>query len=304
MTRSRWPRRENVAHAGSWVSKWPKRCAVKGADDAKTLASTACGCACQDVCDPSEENLADYEVWRREEGYWYGEYECGVDVQVLRVAAMASRRSDAANARLNSTPRRYTFLGAEGDPYVSSSWNYPYDHYYGFIHIELDGNSLKQRNVFIYPPQTTEKCEADDSTEGDGVCGTNGNEKIFGADQSASDCDGNLAGPYTQGGFTLDTTTRVIGDDTVIYSVKIPDSMGGGINQNQLTTLPGNGVRVRTAQGFSFGVRDRVLHAIDAMPARPETRRRSSLPTPPSTARPRSPRTSGSPSSRRSAPRT
>ena len=78
MTRSRWPRRENVAHAGSWVSKWPKRCAVKGADEAKTLASTACGCACQDVCDPSEENLADYEVWRREEGYWYGEYECRV----------------------------------------------------------------------------------------------------------------------------------------------------------------------------------------------------------------------------------
>ena len=298
MTRSRWPRRENVAHTGSWVSKWPKRCAVKGADDAKTLASTACGCACQDVCDPSEENLADYEVWRREEGYWYGEYECGVDVQVLRVAAMASRRSDAANARLNSTPRRYTFLGAEGDPYVSSSWNYPYDHYYGFIHIELDGNSLKQRNVFIYPPQTAEKCEADDSTEGDGVCGTNGNEKVFGADQEASDCEGNLAGPYTQGGFTLDTTTKVLGDDTVIYSVKIPDSMGGGINQNQLTTLPGNGVRVRTAQGFSFGVRVRVLHAIDATPARPETRRRSSRATPPSTARPRSPRTSGSPSSR------
>ena len=220
MTRSRWPRRENVAHAGSWVSKWPKRCAVKGADDAKTLASTACGCACKDVCDPSEENLSDFEVWRREEGFWYGEY---------------------------------TFLGADGNPYISSSWNYPYDHYYGFIHIDLNGNALKQRNVFIYPPQTPEKCEADDSTEGDGVCGTNGNEKIFGADQSASDCDGNLAGPYTQGGFTLDTTTRVLGDDTVIYSVRIPESMGGGINQNQLTTLPGNGVRVRKAQGFSFG---------------------------------------------------
>ena len=209
-----------AALAGQWVAKWPKRCAVKGADDAKTLASTACGCACRGVCDPSEENLADYEVWRREEGYWYGEY---------------------------------TFLGAEGDPYVSSSWNYPYDHYYGFIHIELNGNALKQRNVFIYPPQTAEKCEADDTTEGEGICGVNGNEKIFGADQSASDCEGNLAGPYTQGGFTLDTTTRVLGDDTVIYSVRIPESMGGGINQNQLTTLPGNGVRVRTAQGFSFG---------------------------------------------------
>ena len=57
--------------------------------------------------------------------------------------------------------------------------------------------------------QTAEKCEADDSTEGDGVCGVNGNEKVFGADQEASDCEGNLAGPYTQGGFTLDTTTTV-----------------------------------------------------------------------------------------------
>ena len=117
--------------------------------------STPCGCACKDVCDPSTEILADYEVWKREEGYWYGEY---------------------------------TFLGAEGDPYVSSSWNYPYDHYYGFIHIELDGNALKQRNVFIYPPQTAEKCDADDTTEGEGICGVNGNEKVFGADQSASDC--------------------------------------------------------------------------------------------------------------------
>ena len=105
-TRSRRPRREIIVHAGQWVAKWPKRCAVKGADDAKTLASTACGCACQDVCDPLEENLADYEVWKREEGYWYGEYECGVYVRVLRVAAMASRRSessDAADARLNHT---------------------------------------------------------------------------------------------------------------------------------------------------------------------------------------------------------
>ena len=177
--RATLPLQEIIVHAGQTVAKWPTL-AVKGADEAKTLASTACGCACKDVCDPATEILADYEVWKREEGYWYGEY---------------------------------TFLGAEGDPYVSSSWNYPYDHYYGFIHIELNGNALKQRNVFIYPPQTTEKCEADDSTEGDGVCGVNGNEKVFGADQEARDHEGNLAGPYTQGGFTLDTTTRVLGDD-------------------------------------------------------------------------------------------
>ena len=83
--------------------------------------------------------------------------------------------------------------------------------------------------------------------------GVNGNERIFSADQSASDCDGNLAGPYVTFGLTVDTTTTVLGDDTVVYSVKLPAHLGAGFNQNQLTTLPGNGVRVRTAQGFSFG---------------------------------------------------
>jgi len=88
---------------------------------------------------------------------------------------------------------------------------------------------------------------------GAGACGENGNERIFSADQSASDCDGNLAGPYVTFGLTVDTTTTVLGDDTVVYSVKLPAHLGAGFNQNQLTTLPGNGVRVRTAQGFSFG---------------------------------------------------
>ncbi len=88
---------------------------------------------------------------------------------------------------------------------------------------------------------------------GAGACGENGNERIFSADQNASDCDGNLAGPYVSPYMTLDTSTKILGDDTVVYSVKLPAAYGGGFNQNQLTTLPGNGVRVRTAQGFSFG---------------------------------------------------
>jgi len=167
----------------------------------------------------SELQLSDFEVWKREEGYWFGEY---------------------------------TLIGAEGDPFTSASWNYPYDHYYGFIHIELIGNSLSQRNIFVYPPQSSDLCAIDDSAMGSGVCGTNGNEKIFSADQTASDCNGNLAGPYPYGAYTLDTTTTIFGDDTVLYQVKLPAAFGGGFNQNQLTTLPGNGVRVRTAQGFDF----------------------------------------------------
>lgn len=174
----------------------------------------------EDDCNISAVELEDFEVWRREEGYWFGEY---------------------------------TFLGAEGDPFISSDWHYDYDHYYGFIHIELNGNSISQRNVFIYPPRSIETCvETSDAVVGDGVCGVNGNEKIFSADQSAVDCKGNLAGPYYYGAYTLDTTTTVLGDDTVIYAVKLPEAYGGGFNQNQLTTLPGNGVRVRTAQGFDF----------------------------------------------------
>lgn len=35
--------------------------------------------------------------------------------------------------------------------------------------MELVGNSLKQRNVFVYPP--SQKCAADNSTSGEGVCG-------------------------------------------------------------------------------------------------------------------------------------
>jgi hypothetical protein len=196
--------------------------------DVQTLVSEAVydGTALPEViepaCDPASENLADYEVWRREEGYWIGEY---------------------------------TFLGADGAPYESSGWNYPYDQYMGFIHLEIDGPKLSQRNVFLYRPQDAEKCTGELDEEGrpmdvvgDGTCGVHGNEKVFSADQMASDCQGGLAGPFVQGPFTLHTQTEIIGDDSVLYQVRLHE--GGPLMQNQLTTLPGDGTRVRTAQGF------------------------------------------------------
>ena len=65
-------------------------------------------------------------VWKRENGYWVGEY---------------------------------TLLGADGDPKVgdlpTKPWPYPYDHYTGFIHIDIKGNTLTQNNVFLYPPQVS-----------------------------------------------------------------------------------------------------------------------------------------------------
>ncbi len=174
-------------------------------------------------CDPSKVNLLDFEAWRREEGYWIGEY---------------------------------TFLGADGAPFVSSNWPYRYDSYRGFIHLEVEGPSIRQRNVFLYPPSAEEDCtgEVDEmgvplDVVGEGTCGETGNEKIFSADQDASDCDGNLAGPFFQGGFELATDTQLIGDDSVLYQVRLFE--GGPLLQNQLTTLPGDDTRVRTAQGFA-----------------------------------------------------
>ena len=169
-------------------------------------------CALEDL------NLLDFEPWRREEGWWVGEY---------------------------------TLLGADGNPFTSSGWPYLYDHYRGFIHLEVIGNSIKQRNVFLYPPMMPELCSGKEGeVVGSGICGVNGNEKIFMADQKASDCQGNLAGPYMDFGMKLDTETTIIDDETVLYQVRMPD---GSLVQNQLTSLPGNDTRVRTAQGFYLG---------------------------------------------------
>ena len=167
-------------------------------------------------CDLSSLNLLDFPAWERENGYWVGEY---------------------------------TLTGADGNAFASQNWNYPYDHYAGFIALSVQGSEITQRNVFLYPPQTAEKCAANPAVLGAGECGLNGNEKIFSANQSATDCSGGLSGPYMQYGMQLDTTTRLIDDDTVLYQVRL----NGDLLQNQLTSLPGNDTRIRTAQGLYAG---------------------------------------------------
>jgi hypothetical protein len=57
-------------------------------------------------CEPAKVELSDYPQWEAEKGYWIGEY---------------------------------TFLQGDGTPFVSPSWNYPYDHYKGFITGEVVG---------------------------------------------------------------------------------------------------------------------------------------------------------------------
>ena len=59
-----------------------------------------CKKSSDEPCDPANVNLQDYAQWQNEMGYWVGEY---------------------------------SFYGADGAPFVSASWNYPYDHYKGFI---------------------------------------------------------------------------------------------------------------------------------------------------------------------------
>ena len=172
------------------------------------------------ACDPSQANLLDYEAWRREDGYWIGEY---------------------------------TFLGADGDPNQSTSWPYRYDHYRGFIHLAVEGNAVAQRNVFLYPPQDSSLCTGDPSeVKGNGTCGVNGNEKVYSADQSASDCKGSLAGTFSTIYGDADTFTTIIEPDRVLYQVHFATApFGGNLMSSHLTTLPGNDTRVRTAQGFN-----------------------------------------------------
>ncbi len=173
-------------------------------------------------CDLEQVNLLDFEAWQREDGYWVGEY---------------------------------TFLGPDGDPNESTRWPYEYAHYRGFIHLEVSGNSIRQRNIFAYPPQPDPvKCTgAEGEVKGNGICGVNGNEKIFSADQSASDCHGSLAGPFITPFGNAATYTQIIEPDTVIYKVVFDSPpFAGNLMQNQMTTLSEGGAgRVRAAQGFN-----------------------------------------------------
>jgi len=66
-------------------------------------------------CDPSDSDQAldNNPQWEDEKGYWIGDY---------------------------------TFLGSDGNArYKPDYWNYPYDHYTGFIVGAVNGNSYAQR---------------------------------------------------------------------------------------------------------------------------------------------------------------
>ena len=203
--------------------------------------------------EPVDVDLLDFEAWQRERGYWFGEY---------------------------------TFLNGSGKSNYkasadSTSGQYDYRTYYGFINLQVKGTELKQRNIFLRPALDLEVKDLDedgtvsineldafgftspydylidlntkiatplengDLTELSPFNYTEGTEKTFTADQSASDNSGNLSGSY----FGIPTYTTIIDDHTVLY--RVGDSPT--IYQNQLTTLPGDGTRVRTAQGFNFG---------------------------------------------------
>ena len=136
-------------------------------------------------CDPNSVDLHDSPQWVDEKGYWLGEY---------------------------------TLLGINGDATTSSSWNYPYDHYKGFITGDINGNRYSQRNIFMYPPQDPTVCNGGNdaqgaagtnATQGEGVCGVNGNIKVFEADQEATTCDtkepGAIEGPYGSLSYTYST---------------------------------------------------------------------------------------------------
>jgi len=185
----------------------------------------------ENSCDPEDVVLSEYPQWKAEVGYWIGEY---------------------------------SFFGADGNPNISPSWNYPYDHYMGFITGNIQNNAYRQRNVFLYPPQSAERCAIDGSTEGEGICGVNGNTKVFSADQTATTCStvpgqgGTIEGPYAG---VFKTKTELVGKDNallyqVFYDKDAFELEEDKLLQSQLTTISTNmmneTVRVRTAQSFSF----------------------------------------------------
>lgn len=117
--------------------------------------------------------------------------------------------------------------------------------------------SYRQRNVFLYPPQTVEACQVNDSVTGAGECEVNGNSRIFSADQSATlqDRNGSVSGILETPFATIQTTTTLVGDDNaLLYQVFVGDDLF----QSQLTTLTPDAAdgprRTRTAQSFRGGV--------------------------------------------------
>jgi len=150
--------------------------------------------------------------------------------------------------------------------FVSSSLLSPISYY---VSGNINGTAYRQRNVFLYPPQTDDRCdETNDAVVGAGTCGLNGNSKRFEADQSGESCDGSIAGPFGEPPQQVDTVTTLVGNDNaVLYQINLPDypppppgsgypdfsPLSGNLFQSQLTTLSGNEEnrrRTRTAQGF------------------------------------------------------
>ena len=81
----------------------------------------------------------------------------------------------------------------------------------------------RQRNVFMYPPQTSTKCADDSSVKGEGECSKNGNMKVFEADQTATTCSlnpelkGDIEGAYGSLSYTY---TELVGrDNALLYQV-------------------------------------------------------------------------------------
>mmetsp|Transcript_16991 Transcript_16991/g.24207 ORF Transcript_16991/g.24207 Transcript_16991/m.24207 type:complete len:325 (+) Transcript_16991:61-1035(+) len=180
-------------------------------------------------CNPvADVNLADYSQWRVETGYWLGDY---------------------------------SVYKSTGEPHISKNWPYPYGNYKGFITGNVEKNAYRQRNVFVYPPLPLEECDTrDKNVLGNGTCGTNGNTKVFFADQNATTCsNGDISGDY-QGIFR--TTTNLIGpENAVLYQVFLKKGALGAdypskdcLSQSQLTSFTqgpnGELYRTRTAQGF------------------------------------------------------
>jgi len=188
-----------------------------------------------DLCNASTVNLADYPQWADEHGYWVG---------------------------------HYSYFGGDMAPnYAPENHNYPYDHYRGFITGSVYGSSYSQRNVFMYPPQTSKLCAANNSTFIKGeICGSTGGVKIFKADQTTEYCDrkdgGRISGPYGKDS----TTTTLVGDQVVLYQIWSDNSKGESVfYQSQMTTITKSKGHVRrthtaqfwdkdtgTAQWFSF----------------------------------------------------
>jgi hypothetical protein len=168
-------------------------------------------------------NLLDFEVWKREKGYWFGEY---------------------------------TFLNSNGNVnYEASddptSGQYNYKKYYGFINLQIKGNELRQKNIFIRPPLDLESKDLNS----DGVVSIDELDK-FGFTSTYDyliDLDNKIATPvidneevdikpfnYNEGTEKTFIAEQSASDENMIY-------------QNQLTTLPNNTTRIRTAQGFYNG---------------------------------------------------